>query len=204
MRKPERGNAAVFIWRHTWNPKRLQIGLHLSWRPTGSWKPRPKCYVLLCSETTNISFLAQLFCRLWNPRVPLWSLLSSSTASLVTINIERYLGVVHPLFHKTSITKTHAVVAMIACWISGSYTCNLICCATRFCNMEILRANLGKTTVQEPKEQQEERSWAEKTQTWRPVSFWGFQAQKVAGLLSNVPPSRGIVCARRENFLLLT
>ena len=35
------------------------------------------------------------------------------------INIEIYMDVVHPIFHKTKIRISHSVMAMVVCWISG-------------------------------------------------------------------------------------
>ena len=43
----------------------------------------------------------EALCRLWFTKMPLWGLLMSSTYSLVSLTLERFLAVVYPLRHRT-------------------------------------------------------------------------------------------------------
>lgn len=62
---------------------------------------------------------ADLYCRLLGSRFPMWSLFVSSTWNLVFVNLERYLSVVFPIFHKTSITKYHIMASIVFIWLTG-------------------------------------------------------------------------------------
>ena len=81
--------------------------------------------VLLLTKTlpiskTNLSGLGgDILCRFWLNEMPLWSLMVSSSYSLMAITFERYLGIVHPLLHYTSFTKRHVVLLAIAAWFPG-------------------------------------------------------------------------------------
>ena len=81
--------------------------------------------VLMLAKTlpisrTNLSGLGgEILCRVWLNEMPMWSLIVSSSYSLMAITFERYLGIVHPLLHYTSFTKRHVVLLAIAAWSSG-------------------------------------------------------------------------------------
>ena len=42
----------------------------------------------------------EALCRLWFTKMPLWGMLMSSTYSLVSLTLERFLAVVYPLRHR--------------------------------------------------------------------------------------------------------
>jgi hypothetical protein len=42
----------------------------------------------------------QFVCRVWLTRLPLWSMLISSTYSILVLSLERYLAIVHPVVYK--------------------------------------------------------------------------------------------------------
>jgi len=42
----------------------------------------------------------EALCRLWFTKMPLWGMLVSSTYSLVSLTLERFLAVVYPLRHR--------------------------------------------------------------------------------------------------------
>ena len=44
----------------------------------------------------------ELYCRMWLNKLPLWSLMVSSTYNLAAMTLERYLAVLHPIWHKVS------------------------------------------------------------------------------------------------------
>ena len=47
----------------------------------------------------------EALCRLWFTKMPLWGLLMSSTYSLVSLTLERFLAVVYPLWHRAWCTR---------------------------------------------------------------------------------------------------
>ena len=47
----------------------------------------------------------QLKCRLWALRMPLWSFLFSSSYNLIALNIERYISIIAPMYHKTKVSS---------------------------------------------------------------------------------------------------
>ena len=61
----------------------------------------------------------EIYCRVWVTKVPLWSLLISSTFNLLAVTLERYLGVVHPILHRVSFTTPKVVLSLVCVWLSG-------------------------------------------------------------------------------------
>ena len=51
--------------------------------------------------------------------LPLWSLMVSSSYSQIAVTIERYIGIVHPMFHHTSFSKKNVIFLAIASWWPG-------------------------------------------------------------------------------------
>jgi len=45
----------------------------------------------------------QFVCRIWLTRVPLWSLLVTSTYGILVTALERYIAVVYPIWYKVRI-----------------------------------------------------------------------------------------------------
>ena len=58
-------------------------------------------------------------CVLWETRYPFWIFVNSSTFSLLLITIERYLGIVHPIWYERKITDRHMVFGMSIVWTFG-------------------------------------------------------------------------------------
>lgn len=66
-----------------------------------------------------------IYCKLWLSKVTLWGLLVSSTYNLMSLTLERYLAVVHPIWHKVFFTRTKAAVMLIFPWMFGIvYNCS--------------------------------------------------------------------------------
>ena len=73
-------------------------------------------------EATIVSFSgkwADLYCKFVGSRMLLWGVSISSTWNLVFINFERFLSVVFPIFHKTSVKKSYAMFSFIFVWLCG-------------------------------------------------------------------------------------
>lgn len=62
----------------------------------------------------------ELYCRLWLTKMLLWGTLVSSTYNLVAMSVERYLAVVHPIWHKMSFTTAQFAAAVAFVWIIGT------------------------------------------------------------------------------------
>ena len=58
-------------------------------------------------------------CKIWTSRVLLWSLLMSSTYNLVITSLDRYVQIVHPIWHKNVITDCKVRLMFVAAWLSG-------------------------------------------------------------------------------------
>jgi len=61
----------------------------------------------------------QAFCRLWLTKMPLWGMLVSSTYNLVVLTIERYLAVVHPIWHKMKFGQRQVLAGIVSAWVIG-------------------------------------------------------------------------------------
>jgi hypothetical protein len=58
-------------------------------------------------------------CSLWLTRAPLWSFLMSSTYNLLALSLERYLEIVHPVWHKNHFTSHMAYWMIGFVWVFG-------------------------------------------------------------------------------------
>ena len=82
------------------------------------------CIFLIGSATvTDASatddLAGELYCRLWLSSSCLWGLVFASTYCLIALTVERYLGVVHPVWHRVCFTKFRAKVVMVMVWVLG-------------------------------------------------------------------------------------
>ncbi len=64
-------------------------------------------------------FRGQLLCKFWQSKLFLWGFLVSSTYNLVALTVERWLEVVHPIWHKVSFSRNKATVGIVFIWIFG-------------------------------------------------------------------------------------
>ena len=95
--------------------------------------------ILIMNQTT-IDFLAALFlilttaieqeipgnaayCALWLTKLPLWTLLVTSTYSLMLITIEKYLAVVHDSWYERTVTDRHILICMPIIWLFCTIHC---------------------------------------------------------------------------------
>ena len=61
-------------------------------------------------------------CLFWIEAIPMWSLLMASTINIVSITLERYIAIVHPIrYHNSSkrLKRRLTVVAMVITWMVG-------------------------------------------------------------------------------------
>ena len=64
-------------------------------------------------------FKDELFCKLWRSQILLWGMMTSSTYNLMAISIDRYMAIVHPVWHKVSFTKAKANASIVFIWMFG-------------------------------------------------------------------------------------
>ena len=60
-----------------------------------------------------------LYCRLWLGKIPIWSCIMSSSYNLVFLTVERYLEVVHPIWHKVNYSTSKAGICIGIAWFIG-------------------------------------------------------------------------------------
>ena len=54
--------------------------------------------------------MGELYCRFWLSDFPPWSLLLSSSYSLMAITFERYVSIVHPILHHSKCSTTKVLM----------------------------------------------------------------------------------------------
>ena len=59
------------------------------------------------------------YCNLWLSHILLWGLMTSSIYNLMAVSIERYVAIVHPVWHRWSFTKTKANASVVFIWLFG-------------------------------------------------------------------------------------
>ena len=64
--------------------------------------------------------MGDLYCKLWKNAVWEWTLMSASSYNLLAITVERYLMVVHPIYHKYNVSRGRLYVMAICSWIIGA------------------------------------------------------------------------------------
>ena len=71
-------------------------------------------------EGTHLSgFSGEAYCRLWLTKLPLWGLLVSSSYNLTFLTIERYLAVVHAIWHKMHFNRKKVLITIVLAWVIG-------------------------------------------------------------------------------------
>ena len=64
-----------------------------------------------------------LYCKLWYSDHFLWALAMTSTYNLMMITLERYVAIVHPVWHKNRMTPKATAVALVTPWLIGNVFC---------------------------------------------------------------------------------
>ena len=80
---------------------------------------------ILATTTTNKSvdnlagIWGELYCQLWLSDLPMWSLLVSSSYTLMALTFERYFSIVHPVLHHNIFSKSKVICMACAAWVPG-------------------------------------------------------------------------------------
>ena len=84
---------------------------------------------------------AEFFCRLWGTQFLPWGLMVSSTYNLMAISVERYMAIVHPIWHMNNFTDSKTRVSIVIIWFFGVlYVGAVVIPTTGLVNGECLRA----------------------------------------------------------------
>lgn len=68
----------------------------------------------------NTGFFGQLRCKLYVGQFLFWVCAVVSVLCLVTINLERYVAIVHPHKYKKVFTRRNKYLMMVSCWVLGA------------------------------------------------------------------------------------
>ena len=84
--------------------------------------------LLILSFATNIGHVAytgllgNFICKYWISATPLWTTLQASICNLVIITLERYVEIVHPVFHKNYHNRRLLYISIALTWVFASGT----------------------------------------------------------------------------------
>ena len=62
---------------------------------------------------------ADIYCFFLASKWPLWVMIDVSSFSLVFLNIERYISIVHPIYHHTKVTRKKVLTSLPIVWFLG-------------------------------------------------------------------------------------
>ncbi len=74
------------------------------------------------SKALNNNISGTIYCLFWQSRVLMFGFMTSSTYNLLCLTVERYAGVVHPIWHKVHLTHTKVIISMAGAWTFGFLT----------------------------------------------------------------------------------
>ena len=58
-------------------------------------------------------------CKLWMTRLPFWSMMLASTYNLIFLNIDRYIAIVHPMWHRSGYSLKNIMAMLMFPWLFG-------------------------------------------------------------------------------------
>ena len=61
----------------------------------------------------------EALCRLWYSRMPMFGMLYSSLYCIVAMTFERYIAIVHPIWHRSKFTRAKLGLLLSLAWLSG-------------------------------------------------------------------------------------
>ena len=71
------------------------------------------------ADVSSDTFLDEVYYRLWLSGMPLWATMHVSTTNLVFLTIERYLSIVHCMWHKVHVTRNCVLAMLVLVWVIG-------------------------------------------------------------------------------------
>ena len=70
-------------------------------------------FLILTTAFENEKPYNDVYCALWRTKLPLWSMLVSSTYGLLLITLDRYMAVVHAVWHMNHVGTKAIVLGMV-------------------------------------------------------------------------------------------
>ena len=77
----------------------------------------------ICIKQTGVRFYSKLLCIFIGGGVSNTAALNASIMNLVILTLERYVKIVHPIYHRNHYRRWMAYVAVMLCLIDGLTTC---------------------------------------------------------------------------------
>jgi len=78
--------------------------------------------LLIPSVTVGLipfGYSTNLLCLAWQSRVIFLSLYNVSVNSILSLSVERYLEIVHPIWHKLHVTRVKVLLSILIVWLIG-------------------------------------------------------------------------------------
>ncbi len=72
---------------------------------------------------------ADIYCFFIASKWPLWTLMMTSSFSLIFLNVERYVSIVFPIFHHTKVTRRKILMLLPIVWVLGFLEDSLVASA---------------------------------------------------------------------------
>ena len=72
------------------------------------------------SPVSNLSGISgEIYCRFWLSDLPLWTSVISSSYALIVLTVERYVAIVHPIYHHYAFSMKKVFLMAASSWIPG-------------------------------------------------------------------------------------
>ena len=78
------------------------------------------CVFLIAIAADKSAVRNEIMCDLWFTKMPLWSLLVTSTYNLILLTLDRYLAIAWPLRHRVSFSSRKVIIFLLLPWIFGT------------------------------------------------------------------------------------
>ena len=105
---------------------------------------------LIPTHVNVLGLAGYIRCVFLVSKYPFWSMAMTSTYCLLILTLERYVGIVHPFWHRRYVTMTPAIIIMVLVWCVGPLF-NLVFSLTGIevangnCQIRLRDNGIGKT-----------------------------------------------------------
>ncbi len=73
----------------------------------------------LNSKALNDGISGTIYCLFWQSRVLLFGFVVASTYNLLCLTVERYAGIVHPIWHRVHLSRNKVYASIVGVWTFG-------------------------------------------------------------------------------------
>lgn len=107
---------------------------------------------IVCAPLLSITLMKEILgvksSQMWTPLITLGFVFSGlSWSILFVLNVERYLGIVHPLFHKTKVNKSRVLKAVSFLWFNVGIVFSIVLLYPRIGNFLKGLELIGNLTI---------------------------------------------------------